>query len=842
MTVVIVQCRLSSTRLPGKALKNLGGKTVLEWVLTSMKKVKADAYFLAVDYDSFDELSPIAEKCGWQIFQGPKDDVLERFCMLIQKINADVVVRATADNPFLFYEAAQALLEEFNTCRQHEKVDYITWTNLPHGSGVEIFDAHSLLLAKQNTTAPYDHEHVGPALYAHKEKFNCLFKPAPVCWSFPQLRTTIDTYADYVRAQLIYRHVNSTECTEPDEPFTASQIISAFENPCIKNLILIVPSVKKGRGTGHLFRCLKVAAKIGCVVFIPQNAGLTEKDDLVQNALKNGLELWQITSFLPEPGEYAVIFTDAFRLSKVLASILYRLAPVVALDEGSPYSGYCDYLLNVIPGIEENLCVNASEHKYITLPKNRRSASHLKSADEIKNVLISIGGEDPASLVIPAALAFAEKGKNVTAVKKGITSALALIPQNLRGNLIFMEPINELREELHKYDLVVTHYGLTAYEAAAAGCAVLLLATTELHAELARKYGFACVKNLDLDSYELNSIFNDMEKLYLYKEDEIQKLKSQPLSSFVSKLAESQRFLCPVCHDSSISSQRSASEWKKEKLPDVVVARTKERTFRRCKTCGMLYMSYTLSKDMKYDSNYFDGQYKNQYGKTYIEDFDTIKKQCLRRVGIIESVLHKKKRQGTVLDIGCAYGPFLAAAHEHSWQVFGTDISEAAVSYIRESLNFPACQSAFPDFDSSSEFGIAQFDAVTMWYVIEHFKNLNEVLKKVSSILKTGGIFAFSTPSASGVSARFNKKSFFEQSPSDHFTLWEPQKCQAVLKNFGFKVERLVSTGHHPERFPISAGNGWKKDSFQNKLLASVSHALNLGDTFEVYCRKIREL
>ena len=186
MTVVIVQCRLSSTRLPGKALKTLGGKTVLEWVLTSMKKVKADAYFLAVDYDSFDELSPIAEKCGWQIFQGPKDDVLERFCMLIQKINADVVVRATADNPFLFYEAAQALLEEFNTCRQHEKVDYITWTNLPHGSGVEIFDAHSLLLAKQNTTAPYDHEHVGPALYAHKEKFNCLFKPAPVCWSFPQ--------------------------------------------------------------------------------------------------------------------------------------------------------------------------------------------------------------------------------------------------------------------------------------------------------------------------------------------------------------------------------------------------------------------------------------------------------------------------------------------------------------------------------------------------------------------------------------------------------------------------------------------------------------------------------
>ena len=42
---VIVQCRLSSTRLPGKALKDLGGKPVLAWVLSSMKKVKADYYY-----------------------------------------------------------------------------------------------------------------------------------------------------------------------------------------------------------------------------------------------------------------------------------------------------------------------------------------------------------------------------------------------------------------------------------------------------------------------------------------------------------------------------------------------------------------------------------------------------------------------------------------------------------------------------------------------------------------------------------------------------------------------------------------------------------------------------
>src|SRR5574344_360296 len=205
MTVVIVQCRLSSTRLPRKGLKDLGGKPVLSWVLSAMKKVKADAYYVATDEDSLSELSAVVKDSGWEIFAGPRDDVLERFCILIKKIGADVVIRATADNPFLFYEAAQSLAEEFNRSALKETCDYMTWTGLPHGSGVEIFNAHSLLKAKELTTDPYDHEHVGPALYNHKENFASFFKPSPSRWNYPLLRTTIDTPVDYIRAQLIVR-------------------------------------------------------------------------------------------------------------------------------------------------------------------------------------------------------------------------------------------------------------------------------------------------------------------------------------------------------------------------------------------------------------------------------------------------------------------------------------------------------------------------------------------------------------------------------------------------------------------------------------------------------------
>ena len=63
---------MSSTRFPEKALKDLGGKTILTWTLSAMKKVKADAYYVATDEASFSELEPVARSCGWEIFSDPR--------------------------------------------------------------------------------------------------------------------------------------------------------------------------------------------------------------------------------------------------------------------------------------------------------------------------------------------------------------------------------------------------------------------------------------------------------------------------------------------------------------------------------------------------------------------------------------------------------------------------------------------------------------------------------------------------------------------------------------------------------------------------------------------------
>ena len=823
--VLIVQCRLSSTRLPRKALLDLGGKSVLEWTLRAMKKVSADEYYLATDEASESELAPVAKKCGFKVFAGPLEDVLERFCLVIDKTKADTVVRATADNPFLFYEAAQALLESYREKIQNEPCDYITWTGLPHGSGIEIFNAHSLLKAHDSDfLTDYDHEHVGPALYKHQDQFMCVMTPAPSPWNRPELRTTIDTKADYRRALSLVRCVSAGEAG--DEPYTTEQILSGIEKPSVRFPVLFVPSVKKGHGTGHLRRCVAFAQTIGADIFIPENAALSEVQAVLAEAEQTALKPWQIVRELPSENEYALIAADLFESDEETAAALRKRAPVVSIDEGAnqKISEYFDYLLDIIPSNQTSSIANKSEPHFVPLPSHRKTAR----AQKIQRVLVAMGGEDPAGFTLPVATAFsdADRALDVTAILS--QSAQNGVAGLNKPNLHFIDIVPNLKEHLADFDLVITHYGFTAFEALAAGCAVALVATSALHEQLAAKYGFVCLKK-GVTAADAEKVLAKTE--LLYPESPLGEGENRDGAAFISELARGKLYCCPVCQ-------------KAREIPDEVVARTEKRTFRRCAECGMMYISWSAASNTAYNKSYFFEDYKAQYGKTYLEDFASIKAQGVRRVTNIELLFktgRKKSVTHSLLDIGCAMGPFIDAAADSGWQVYGTDVSAQAVEYVQKTLHYPAVCSAFPAFDPAASFGVLSFDAVTMWYVIEHFQNLGDVLQAVSRLVKKDGIFAFSTPSASGVSGKFNRQTFFEQSPEDHFTLWEPENAAAILARYGFKVEKIVSTGHHPERFPYAKKHTLKPSSMQFSLLRLLSKAQNLGDTFEVYCRKISD-
>lgn len=821
---VIVQCRLSSTRLPGKALKDICGKSVLSYVLQAMHKVKADHYFVATDQDSYKQLLPVCKENDFECFAGSLEDVLGRFVALLDTINTKTVIRATADNPFLFYEAAEEsalLFEEKN--KGKETCDYLTFSGLPHGSGIEVFSADSLKKAASETKDPYDHEHVGPAFYNHKDRYKCEFIPAPRRYNYPELRTTIDTYSDYLRAVSIIQYLKAHDC---QGPFTTEEILEACQSKSVKYPLVLVPSVVKGHGTGHLRRCLSAALEAkqgGFFVYIPDDKSLQETDALVEEYINAGLSKNQIINSIPDESYLPAIITDTFELTENQLKELAKNRSLISIDEGSHYTDYCDYLLDIIPSYKIDRLANKIDSGFITMPENVRSDNSSEKKD-IKKVLICLGGEDPSNLTMPAAQAFRKKfpEAKITAIISHQDNPY--VDYAGGPNIEFVKPIAGLREKLFEYDIVVTHYGLTAFEAVYAGCGVILLPTTKLHKKLAQKYNFAFVDDKNISDVSLQTALNS-ENLYaknILSEDK------KSLSDFLRHLSAGKRMCCPVC--GKLPSQ-----------PDEVISRNESRTYRRCSTCGMVYMAFTTVEDKKYQKAYFFEEYKKQYGKTYEEDFDSIKAQGMRRAGIIKLLSGNFGAGGekNLLDIGCAYGPFLAAATDTGFNPFGTDISEDAVSYVQQKLKYPAVCSAFPEIDTAEEFGIAQFDVVTMWYVIEHFKDLGRVLRKVSSLVKKGGIFAFSTPSGEGISAVSNKEHFYEISPTDHYTIWEPSRADTILRLFGFKVERIVSTGHHPERFPYIKKCGAEKGSLKWNLIDAYSHARALGDTVEIYCKKI---
>ena len=197
---VFLQVRLDSTRLPEKALLELSGKAVVTHAMEALKAVPADVFALLTDRESSEALSEYAAAAGFELFVGPKDDVLKRYAQAISYYRVDTVIRATGDNPLVDGECAARLLELYR--RRH--VDYSGFYGLPIGTGVECVRAKALLQADRRAATEYEREHVCPYLYNNPHTFIIYRPSAPAeCYS-PELRVTLDTDRDYRRLHTIF--------------------------------------------------------------------------------------------------------------------------------------------------------------------------------------------------------------------------------------------------------------------------------------------------------------------------------------------------------------------------------------------------------------------------------------------------------------------------------------------------------------------------------------------------------------------------------------------------------------------------------------------------------------
>ncbi len=115
-SVAIIQARMGSTRLPGKVMKTLADVPVIKRVFSRVSMIDGLSAVL-VATSTLDKDDPLAEYCAAEnmpVFRGSEDDVLDRYVQAARQVDADVVMRITADCPFIDPRVSTRVLDHLD--------------------------------------------------------------------------------------------------------------------------------------------------------------------------------------------------------------------------------------------------------------------------------------------------------------------------------------------------------------------------------------------------------------------------------------------------------------------------------------------------------------------------------------------------------------------------------------------------------------------------------------------------------------------------------------------------------------------------------------------------------
>lgn len=207
--LIIVQARMGSTRLPGKILKKIHNKPLLQILLERLLFVEKPVSLLVATTDQRrdDVTVDCVRGVGVDYFRGNENDVLDRYYKAFKGKNVDAIVRITADCPLMDPTLVSQALNLFYAL----SVDYLSNTlrrTYPRGFDIEIIKPSALSKAAIEATTPYEREHVTPYIINHKD----LFTHANfICdCDLSQWSVTVDTQEDFNFVEKIVSFLGSS--------------------------------------------------------------------------------------------------------------------------------------------------------------------------------------------------------------------------------------------------------------------------------------------------------------------------------------------------------------------------------------------------------------------------------------------------------------------------------------------------------------------------------------------------------------------------------------------------------------------------------------------------------
>lgn len=209
MIGVVVFSRLSSRRLPGKALMDMGGRPLVGRIFDRMRQVdRADKVILATSNETSDDALAafVGKEPGVDVFRGDLNDVSARTLACMQAFDLDHLVRICGDSPF----EVPAMVDELIDLHLQSGADITTNVydrTFPSGLSVEVVSREAYERAYPMMRKAEDFEHVTYFLYQHAHLFEIESVLSDHVGDLTALNLCVDTAADFERASWIAKQL-----------------------------------------------------------------------------------------------------------------------------------------------------------------------------------------------------------------------------------------------------------------------------------------------------------------------------------------------------------------------------------------------------------------------------------------------------------------------------------------------------------------------------------------------------------------------------------------------------------------------------------------------------------
>jgi len=514
-TVAIIQARMGSTRLPGKVMMDLGGRSILAWVVGRARRAQTldDVIVATTTLDRDDVIVAECSALGVLVFRGSEDDVLDRYYRASEFCDADVVVRITADCPLIDPEVIDAVVSGY---RDHQ-ADYasnILERRFPRGLDVEVFSRAVLEDAWAHDDSAQGREHVTPYLYLNPGAFT--LHSVEFAKDQSRLRWTVDTTEDLEVVRGIVAALGNRDdfgwqealAVVEENPVLATSNRhvqqKALEGRIVRGPgnLLVRADAGLEIGTGHVMRCLALAQAWqdmgGHVTFVisapPKNLRsrpLTERIDVVDlEADPASADDAEITVKRARELSAATVI-DGYHFGFEFQKHIHGSVPslLVIDDHGSIGSYRSDWIL------DQNLGADAEMYNQRTAKTSllvgttyallRREFSKWRTARAkaptcVRRVLVTFGGSDPGEMtrkVITALDLVEHQAFEVVAVL-GMMNRQAMLSDPIdfgsRHRLNIVSDVSDMAALMRTVDLAIGAAGSTSWELACLGVPAVL--------------------------------------------------------------------------------------------------------------------------------------------------------------------------------------------------------------------------------------------------------------------------------------------------------------------------------------------------------------------------------